>query len=223
MRHNIIKIAFTGVLLTGLVSCSDFLNRPAEDTYNVDNFYENDDQCIQGVNYLYNSPWFDFQRAFLWVGEVLSGNLYMGNSQYQDFSLNGTDTDLVNMSYSLWSVNAHANTVIYNIRNSEGPSQAIKNQCIGEALTWKAFAYFYMVRSFGEVPIIHDNAEMIGSGEYNNVYKVTRANVYEYIIMTLEKAMELANEKKLDLVNISPNAKLSRPRTGDRTLEKVIL
>lgn len=191
MRHNIIKIAFTGVLLTGLVSCSDFLNRPAEDTYNVDNFYENDDQCIQGVNYLYNSPWFDFQRAFLWVGEVLSGNLYMGNSQYQDFSLNGTDTDLVNMSYSLWSVNAHANTVIYNIRNSEGPSQAIKNQCIGEALTWKAFAYFYMVRSFGEVPIIHDNAEMIGSGEYNNVYKVTRANVYEYIIMTLEKAMEL--------------------------------
>ena len=92
MRHNIIKIAFTGVLLTGLVSCSDFLNRPAEDTYNVDNFYENDDQCIQGVNYLYNSPWFDFQRAFLWVGEVLSGNLYMGNSQYQDFSLNGTDT-----------------------------------------------------------------------------------------------------------------------------------
>ena len=116
MRHNIIKIAFTGVLLTGLVSCSDFLNRPAEDTYNVDNFYENDDQCIQGVNYLYNSPWFDFQRAFLWVGEVLSGNLYMGNSQYQDFSLNGTDTDLVNMSYSLWSVNAHANTVIYNIR-----------------------------------------------------------------------------------------------------------
>ena len=67
----------------------------------------------------------------------------------------------------------------------------MKNQCIGEALTWKAFAYFYMVRTFGEVPIVHNNTDLIVAGDYNNLYKVTRANVYEYIIMTLEKAMEL--------------------------------
>lgn len=65
MKHNIIKIASAGVLLAAMVSCSDFLNRPAEDTYNVDNFYLNDEQCVQGVNYLYNSPWYDFLRAFL--------------------------------------------------------------------------------------------------------------------------------------------------------------
>ena len=100
MKYDIIKIALAGVLLTGAASCSDFLNRPAEDTYNVSNFYQNDDQCIQGVNYLYNSPWYDFQRAFLWVAEVMSGNLYMSNSQYLDLSVNGTDVDLVNMSYS---------------------------------------------------------------------------------------------------------------------------
>ena len=188
---NIIKLATAGVLILGAASCSDFLDRPAEDTYNVSNFYQNDAQCIQGVNYLYNSPWYDFQRAFLWVGEVMSGNLYFGDSQYLDLSVNGTDTDLVNMSYSLWAVNGHANTVIDNILNSEGPSQEVKNQCIGEALTWKAFAYFFMVRTFGEVPIVHNNTDMIVSGEYNNVYKATRANVYEYIIMTLEKAMEL--------------------------------
>ena len=191
MKYNIIKIVFAGVLVMGLSSCDDFLNRPAVDTYNVSNFYQNDAQCIQGVNYLYNSPWFDFQRAFLWVGEVMSGNLYFGDSQYLDLSVNGTDVDLINMSYSLWSVNGHANTVIDNILNSEGPSQEVKNQCIGEALTWKAFAYFFMVRSFGEVPIIHNNTDLIVSGEYNNVYKATRANVYEYIVMTLEKAMEL--------------------------------
>lgn len=188
---NIIKLATAGALILGAASCSDFLDRPAEDTYNVSNFYQNDAQCIQGVNYLYNSPWYDFQRAFLWVGEVMSGNLYFGDSQYLDLSVNGTDTDLVNMSYSLWAVNGHANTVIDNILNSEGPSQEVKNQCIGEALTWKAFAYFFMVRTFGEVPIVHNNTDMIVSGEYNNVYKATRANVYEYIIMTLEKAMEL--------------------------------
>ena len=188
---NIFKGAMAGVLVLSMASCEDFLTRPTEDNYNVDNFYQNDAQVEQGVNFLYNSPWYDFQRAFIKIGEVMSGNMYWGSSPYLTFTTNGTDTDLVNMSYSLWAVNGHANTVITNILNSEGPSQAAKNKAIGEALTWKAMAYFYMVRTFGEVPIVHDNNAILTSGTYNDLYKADRASVYEYIIMTLEKAMEL--------------------------------
>ena len=188
---NIFKGAMVGVLALSMVSCEDFLNRPTEDNYNVDNFYKTDDQVEQGVNYLYNSPWYDFQRAFIKIGEVMSGNMYWGSSPYLTFTTNGTDGDLVNMSYSLWAVNGHANTVITNILNSEGPSQAAKNKAIGEALTWKAMAYFYMVRTFGEVPIVHDNNQILTSGTYNDLRKADRASIYEYIIMTLEKAMEL--------------------------------
>lgn len=192
---NIFKYAAAGVLALSLASCQKFLNRPAEDTYNVDNFYQNDAQCIQGVNYLYNSPWYDFQRGFIKVGEVMSGNMFWGSSPYLTFTTNSTDEDLVNMSYSLWGVNGHCNSVIDNILRSDKPSQAVKNQCIGEALTLKALAYFFMVRTFGEVPIIHNNTEVLTSGQYNEVYKVTRENVYEYIIMTLEKAMSLLPKK----------------------------
>ena len=188
---NIFKGAMVGVLALSMASCQDFLNRPTEDNYNVDNFYKNDEQVEQGVNFLYNSPWYDFQRAFIKIGEVMSGNMYWGSSPYLTFTTNGTDGDLVNMSYSLWAVNGQANTVITNILNSEGPSQAAKNKAIGEALTWKAMAYFYMVRTFGEVPIVHDNNAILTSGTYNDLYKTDRASVYEYIIMTLEKAMEL--------------------------------
>ena len=193
--NDIIKGVVVGVLALGFCSCEEFLNRPGEDNYNTANFYQNDAQCIQGVNYLYNSPWYDFQRAFIKIGEVMSGNMYWGSSPYLTFTTNSTDVDLKNMSYSLWAVNGHANTVIMNIRNSEGPSQAVKNQCIGEALTLKALAYFFMVRTFGEVPIIHDNNEVLTSGKYNEVTKVTKENVYEYIIVTLEKAMELLPKK----------------------------
>ena len=188
---NIFNGAMVGVLALSMASCQDFLNRPTEDNYNVDNFYKNDEQVEQGVNFLYNSPWYDFQRAFIKIGEVMSGNMYWGSSPYLTFTTNGTDGDLVNMSYSLWAVNGQANTVITNILNSEGPSQAAKNKAIGEALTWKAMAYFYMVRTFGEVPIVHDNNAILTSGTYNDLYKTDRASVYEYIIMTLEKAMEL--------------------------------
>ncbi|MBQ8499508.1 MAG: RagB/SusD family nutrient uptake outer membrane protein [Bacteroidales bacterium] len=188
---NIFKGAMVGVLALSMASCQDFLNRPTEDNYNVDNFYKNDEQVEQGVNFLYNSPWYDFQRAFIKIGEVMSGNMYWGSSPYLTFTTNGTDIDLVNMSYSLWNVNGQANTVITNILNSEGPSQAAKNKAIGEALTWKAMSYFFMVRTFGEVPIVHDNNAILTSGTYNDLYKADRASVYEYIIMTLEKAMEL--------------------------------
>ena len=189
--NNIFKGAMVGVLALSMASCEDFLNRPTEDNYNVDNFYKTDDQVEQGVNFLYNSPWYDFQRAFIKIGEVMSGNMYWGSSPYLTFTTNGTDGDLVNMSYSLWNVNGQANTVITNILNSEGPSQAAKNKAIGEALTWKAMSYFFMVRTFGEVPIVHDNNQILTSGTYNDLRKADRASIYEYIIMTLEKAMEL--------------------------------
>ena len=197
MKFNrIIKFMFAGALALGLSSCSGFLNRPNEDNYNTANFYLNDEQCLQGVNYLYNSPWYDFQRGFIKIGEVMSGNMYWGSSPYMNFSTNGTDQDLVNMSYSLWAVNGHCNTVIKNILNSAGDiTPAVKNQAIGEALTLKALAYFFMVRSFGEVPIVHDNSELLGTGEYNDVKKVVRKDVYEYIIYTLETAMNLLPKK----------------------------
>lgn len=194
MKLNNIKYwALATVLGMGATSCEDFLDRPTEDNYNVSNFYQNDEQCIQGVNYLYNSPWYDFQRGFIKIGEVMSGNMYWGSSPYMDFSVNGTDQDLINMSYSLWAANGHANTVYSNLQAANA-SEAVKNQCMGECLTWKALAYFFLVRTFGDVPIVHDNNADLTSGTYNEKFKVKRANVYEYIVMTLEKAIELLPE-----------------------------
>ena len=190
MKNTLKYIAVVAAVLS-LASCAKFLDRPTEDNYNVDNFYKTDQQCEQGVNYLYNSPWYDFQRGFIKIGEVMSGNMYWGQSPYLDFTTNGTDVDLVNMSYSLWAVNGHANTVIDNILNADGPSVEAKKKYVGEALVWKAFAYFFMVRTFGEVPIIHNNTELLTSGEYNTVSKVDRQSVYDYIIYTVETAMDL--------------------------------
>lgn len=190
---NIFGIAGIVALGLGMSSCEDFLNRPNEDNYNTDNFYQNNEQCYQGVNYLYNSPWYDFQRGFIKVGEVLSGNMYWGSSPYLTFTVKGTDEDLINMSYALWAVNGHASVVYNNLKNAKADADVIA-YCQGEALTWKAMAYFYLVRSFGEVPIIHDLSEEL-DGQYNKKKKAPREDVYEYIIMTLEKAMELLPQK----------------------------
>ena len=192
MKLSNIKL-YAAAIAIGLstVSCEDFLDRPAEDNYNASNYYLNDAQCYGGANYLYSSPWYDFQRGFIKVGEVLSGNYFWGSSPYLTFTVNGTDEDLVNMSKSLWTVIGHSNEVYKNISASSGPSEAAKNATKGECLTWKALSYFFLVRSFGEVPIIHSTSEELEKKEYNQAHKVKKADVYEYIIMTLEEAMKL--------------------------------
>lgn len=181
-----------GILTFAFVSCGDFLDRPTVDSYTIDIFYQTDEQCFQAVNPIYNSPWYDYQRGFFKVGEVLSGNYYMGNSPYLTFTINSTDQDLVNMSASLWSVNAYCNGILENIEAKSGPnvSQVVKNTVKGEALVWKAMTYFYLVRTFGAVPIVHNNSEEIAAGNYNEVFKAPVEDVYQYIVMTLEKAIE---------------------------------
>ncbi|MDP4276063.1 MAG: RagB/SusD family nutrient uptake outer membrane protein [Bacteroidota bacterium] len=199
MKNLTIKsLAIATVLMAGFSSCEDFLDRPTEDSYSIDGFYQTDEQCFQSVNPIYNSPWYDFQRGFVKIGDVLAGNMYYSTDDaYQSFVLKSSDDALRNASASLWSVNAYCNSVIQNIDMKAGPDVTTyaKNTVKGEAMTWKAMAYFFLVRCFGAVPIIHDNAKMISDKNYNGVYKAPEADVYTYIIKTLEKAIELLPEK----------------------------
>lgn len=188
---NFKYIAFALLLGGTITSCEDFLDRPNEDSYNDDNYYANDDQVKVSTNSLYSSPWYDFlSRGYYKIPEVMSGNLYMGQSPYLTFTVNGSDPDITSASSSLWAVNAQANT-IYNRLQTANASASAKNTAMGECLAWKAMAYFYLVRIWGDVPIVHNNSSEIAAGDYNNKYKVKAADVYEYIVMTLEKAIDL--------------------------------
>ena len=195
MKNTLKYLALALVVIVGAASCEKFLDRPAEDSYNSQNFYQDESQCIQGVNYLYNSPWYDVIRGFYRVGECFSGNYYMGSSPYLQFTVNGSDKELRDMSASLWAVNANAITVYNRLKETTGISESVVQMCEGEALAWKAFAYFFLVRSFGEVPIIHDMNALIESNTYNDVYKAPKEDVYNYIVLLLEKAMELLPKK----------------------------
>ena len=195
MKNTLKYIALVAVFAFGAVSCEKFLDRPSEDSYTTAQFYQNDAQLEQGINYLYNSPWHDITRFFIYSSEAMAGNVYLSdNSQkpYMFLAVNGTDPVLKDMSYSLWAVNAQCNTVIHNIVDSKGDfSKETRDRCIGEALAWKAMAYFFLVRTFGDVPLIHDNTQVIKDASYNEQKKVLKADVYEYIVMTLEEAMKL--------------------------------
>lgn len=189
-----IRVLAMMVIMFFATSCEEFLHRPVEDTFTIDGFYQTDEQLFQAANILYGSPWYDFQRGFLWIGDQLAGNIFIGtDNMYQNFNLSSADEDLTNASNSLWLVNGHANAVIENIATKSGPnvSATAKNTVTGEAMTMKALAYFFLVRIWGEVPIIHSNSAIIGEGTANTLKKNRIEDVYEYIERTLLRAIEL--------------------------------
>ncbi len=196
MNTKYIKFAAVALVFgCGATSCSNFLDRPDEDSPSMSNYYNNDTEVKDGVLSLYSSVWNDFVcRGYYKVGDIMSGNVYSGGSPYMTFTVNGSDEDIKSSSQSLWAANAHANT-IYTYLKSANCSEAVRNAAMGECLAWKAMAYFYLVRMFGDVPIIHDNTADIGSNNYNSVPLVQKADIYEYIVMTLEKAIELLPEQ----------------------------
>ncbi|NLX81636.1 MAG: RagB/SusD family nutrient uptake outer membrane protein [Proteiniphilum sp.] len=190
IKNSIILIFALLMLL--VVSCEDFLNRPDKANYTLANFYKNDEQCLQAVNPLYTVPWFDFFRGWLRVGDCQSGNYYIEGNGFWMLTPNDDMEEVKSMSASLWAVNARANTVLENINLYAGAqtTELGRNTAKGEALVWKALSYFFMVRIYGAVPIIHNNTELMNSGEYNSLYRAKIENVYEYIIMTLEQAVK---------------------------------
>lgn len=200
---KIFKTGKYGVLLALLLTafaCDDFLNRPTEDSYSIDGFYKTDEQCFQAANVLYNSPWYDFQRGFMSIGDVMAGNYFVSaDNEYQFFNITSANRQLADASNSLWLVNGHASAVIENIatKASSSVSQQVKNTVTGEAMTWKSMAYFFLVRGWGAVPIIHSNSAVIGDGTATSVKKNKVEDVYEYIIRTLKKAASLLPENNL--------------------------
>ncbi len=182
------------LLLTFTVSCEDFLDRPVEDNYSIDGFYQTDGQCKEAANTLYCSPWNDFLRGLFSIGDGLAGNYYLGpENVYQNHTTGSDNDNLSGASNALWLVIGHANTAIENIRDKSGPevSEWAKNTYTGEVMVMKALAYFYLVRAWGPVPIIHYNSTIIGDRTAFDLRKNKVADVYKYIILTLEKAAEL--------------------------------
>ncbi len=195
---NYILLIFAALLFM-MLSCEDFLNRPDKGNYTLANFYKTDEQCLQAANPLYTVPWFDFFRGWLRVGDCQSGNYYIDGNGFWMLTPNDDMEEVKSMSASLWAVNARANTVLENINLYAGPqtTEIGRNTAKGEALVWKALSYFFMVRIYGAVPIVHNNTELMNSGEYSTLYRAKIENIYEYIIMTLEQAIEWLPESNV--------------------------
>lgn len=181
--------------------CNDeFLNRPPQDSYIAEEWFQTEDQLNAAANALYGGVWFDFQRSFISIGDVMAGNEHKGgDNPFYTFNVNASTSGIAEAYNSLWMAVGYSNSVVEGIGMYAPASldNAVVNRALGEALVWKSMAYFYLVRSFGPVPIIESNSESIIDGSAISLYRNTTADVYEYITRLLTRAGELLPEENL--------------------------
>ena len=198
MKNKIIIL----FLLFLSASCSEsFLDNAPEDSLVVDNYYNTNEQVMSAGAPLYGYPWFYFNEKFLiCVGDNYSGNstgTYSDIAQFTLFSVNQGNQFATEGWDALYNVVATANTLLYNLdtKVAGDVDEEVIEAVRGEAYFMRATAYFYLVRTWGAVPIIHDMSQ------YNaetDVYRNTVEDVYTFILNDYNNAVTRVPAQRSD-------------------------
>ena len=190
------KLIMMGMLipLLSLFSCSDdFLDAPSENQLTPADLPEGVTAFDGIAESLYFKPWFTFNDKFLIaVGDMYTGNAFTFDgafAQFKDGEVTSQNPILTEGYVSLFSVVDQSNNLMKLVeeRKSELPEASYKN-AIAISRFMRADAYFYLVRTFGAVPIVAK------AGSAAQPKRNIIADVYKFIKLDLEYAIENLSE-----------------------------
>jgi len=196
----------------GLESCTDWLNTKPESEIVLDDYWQSEAQAQAVLTACYRGLTTDanIERMIVW-GELRSDNLIVGRgfpSYHTDMgkilNVNITPTNAYCNWGPMYSVINNCNTFLYY---APGVVSADQNFTEGklhsfeaEVLTIRALCYFYLVRTFKEVPWI-DTPSIDDTKDYK-VAKSTERVVLDHIIADLLTAQKYA---RIDFGSVENN------------------
>jgi hypothetical protein len=119
-----------------------------------------------------------------------------------------------NISNNFWSILYPiiftANSAIEGLNNSNALTPAVKQQLLGEAKFIRAFAYFYLVNLYGNVPLVLNTNYSANT----QMTRTSKTEVYQQIIADLVGAKNLLNANYLnsDALTVYPAGSEERVR-----------
>ncbi len=204
------KYFFCLIFFVTLSSCNDFLDKEPLDEITTTTFYSTAEEAELAAKSMYTAI-----QAINWKGkswmieEIPSDNTTTGGndpdfSPIDDFTTNADNPVVLEYwteHYKLVTLSNQILTFIPDIEMDEGHKTSI----LSEAFFLRAYAYFDLVRIFGEVPIIR-NVPSVDSDL--NVFRDPVDAVYDLIIDDLSAAINgLPNKRSsVDLGRASADA-----------------
>lgn len=189
--NKIIKLLAIPALLIGATSCSDWLELPSESKMDSQSAFESLSRAEMAVMGCY--PWLHTQELGY---QLLEGTdecaSTESNSKYNVSNYDYTSTSsMLNGTYtSMYKAIEYANVCIDALPGmSVGDAEVDKrNMLLGEALAIRAYAYWNLVRFYGDVPFTTTPTSKASTFSSS---RTSRDIIWDQCVADLQQAVEL--------------------------------
>lgn len=199
---NTLAIAAACVLSA---SCNDFLNIRVEGSLpSTGTDYSKAENIFQPVSAAYAQMRSDIWFPYIGVGDITSDDSDKGSTpddnapakEMDEFSFNPGNYMLNSLWTGYYNIVSAANNAIfqeglYCEAMKTDANKLYARQCANEAKVIRAFAYTWLYRTFGEVPIVRYG---MSSEELGNNPAVSKDELYAYILQDLDEAIDTLPE-----------------------------
>lgn len=198
-----IYFIISGIMLLGMVSCTEFLNEEPVSQKSVDQFFTAPADARSAVNNLYRTGFPGLYNAgsaymgpTIMYGGYLSGlfdNQYKGQEKFVQDCQNlyidpvSNNGSLLSVWQNCYIAIAQANNALKYIPLTPGLTADEAGLLTAEARFFRALNYFHLTKMFGRVPLITEPYESL-----DNLYVAPagEADIYELVITDLTEALE---------------------------------
>ncbi|CCZ47647.1 putative uncharacterized protein [Bacteroides sp. CAG:661] len=185
------KIILSCLVATTLVStsCSDFLTEDPKGQLTPSNFFVSQDALDASVYSLYakvnGTQTYTNMMYPQWQGDDMtanSGSNKQAVAELDGFSANNNNKGVQDAWSKHYTVIKAANLILNNAGDTP-VSETEVNIALGQAHFWRAYAYYYMVRIFGPLPLVKTADELSNDIQLSSV-----EDVYKLIVDDLKAA-----------------------------------
>lgn len=195
-----INILLIITLTITLVSCKKYLDIVPDDVATLDLAFDNRNDAL---NYLYTCYSYMQQREPFYVnpgmtssGEIIDNTMQTGDYYYGSYSLNWqylrgvqtVDAPVEDYFEDLYKAIRKCNTFLENVDKPVDLTASEKERWIGEVEFLKAYYYFLLVRQYGPVPLVKENAPINTPTDEAKIARAPSDSVFSYIVQQLDAA-----------------------------------
>lgn len=192
MKYKIKNIMYFAIGVLLFTSCESDLDISPESTTSFENFYKTPDDAKTALNGVYVS-FRSISNEFYLYGDMRSDLISQGNlGAGSDVNRNNITQNTEGTDWASFykTINA-ANLLLDNIDDIEFPDDSDKDSIKAEALALRALTYFYMVRIWGDVPLITVGISTSMQPELFPEGRTSSDDVYNQIIADINQAKDL--------------------------------
>ena len=199
-KHILMASALAASALMTTSCGSDFLDKTPGGNYTAPTYYASDAAVRKGVEPLYNKAWFNFnRRALIGMGSFRANdgwNPYV-NAEFANFKVTALTEELGLAWSALYNVVTMSNATLSNLEEycTNDVTPSVKQAAEGECYLMRGWAYFYLLRGWGDNILFEDNNKLV---QNPNQPLNTEADVLKFIVRDFRKAAELLPETGTD-------------------------